>query len=63
MPGALPRTTQKNSQDSVKFTDHAAVPECCCRIEARVSGVIWETALSLLPDELAKALESSIIKP
>jgi hypothetical protein len=25
-----------------------------------VSGVIWETALSLLPDELAKALESSI---
>ena len=51
---------QKNSQDSVRITDEAAVPRCYCRIEARVTGVIWETALSLLPEELAKALESSI---
>ncbi len=51
---------QKNSQDSVKITDQAAVPKSYCRIEARVPGVIWETVLSLLPDELAKALESSI---
>jgi hypothetical protein len=51
---------QKNSQDSVKITDQAAVPKCYCRIEARVTGVIWETVLSLLPEELAKALESSI---
>jgi Siphovirus Gp157 len=51
---------QKNSQDSVKITDAAAVPKCYCRIEARVSGVIWETILSLLPDELAKTLECSI---
>ncbi len=51
---------QKNSQDSVKITDQAAVPKCYCRIEARVTGVIWETVVSLLPDELAKALESSI---
>jgi hypothetical protein len=51
---------QKNSQDSVKITDQAAVPKCYCRIEARVTGVIWETVLSLLPDELAKALEASI---
>ena len=51
---------QKNSQDSVRITDQAAVPRSYCRIEARVTGVIWETVLSLLPDELAKALESSI---
>jgi hypothetical protein len=51
---------QKNSQDSVKITDQAAVPKCYCRIEARVTGVVWETVLSVLPDELAKALESSV---
>jgi hypothetical protein len=51
---------QKNSQDSVRITDEAAVPKCYCRIEARVPGVIWETVLSLLPDELAKTFESSI---
>ena len=51
---------QKNSQDSVRITDEAAVPKSYCRIEARVPGVIWETVLSLLPDELAKTLETSI---
>lgn len=51
---------QKNGQDSVRITDQAAVPKCYCRIEARIPGVIWETVLSLLPDELAKTLESSI---
>jgi hypothetical protein len=51
---------QKNSQDSVRITDEAAVPKSYCRFDARVAGVIWETVLSLLPDELAKALESSI---
>lgn len=51
---------QKNGQDSVRITDQAAVPKCYCRIEARISGVIWETVLSVLPDELAKTLESSI---
>jgi Siphovirus Gp157 len=51
---------QNNSQDSVKITDQAAVPKCYCRIEACVNGVLWETVLSLLPDELAKELEASI---
>ena len=51
---------QKNSQDSVKIIDQAAVPKCYCKIEARITGVIWETVLSLLPEELAKTLESSI---
>ena len=51
---------QKNSQDSVRITDEAAVPKCYCRIDARIDGVVWETVLSLLPDELSRSLESSI---
>ncbi len=51
---------QKNSQDSVRITDAAALPKSYCRIEARIAGVIWETVLSLLPEELAKTLESSV---
>ena len=51
---------QRNSQDSVRIIDQAAVPKSYCRIEARVPGVIWETVLSLLPEELAKTLEASI---
>ena len=51
---------QKNSQDSVRITDQAAVPKCYCRIDARIDGVLWETVISLLPDEISKSLESSI---
>ena len=51
---------QKNSQDSVRITDEAAVPKSYCRIDARIDGVVWETVLSLLPDELSKSLESSV---
>jgi hypothetical protein len=51
---------QKNSQDSVRITDEAIVPKSYCRVDARIPGVIWETVMSLLPDELATTLESSI---
>src|ERR1035441_6729705 len=51
---------QKNSQDSVQITDEAAVPKSYCRIDARIDGVLWETVLSLLPDELSTSLESSV---
>src|SRR5580692_2081976 len=51
---------QKNSQDSVRITDEAAVPKSYCRIEARIEGVVWETVLSLLPDELSKSMEASV---
>lgn len=51
---------QKNSQDSVRITNQAALPKCYCRIEARIAGVIWETVLSLVPEELAKSLEASV---
>jgi hypothetical protein len=51
---------QKNSQDSVRITDEAAVPKSYCKIDARIEGVIWETVLSLLPEELTKSLERSV---
>ena len=51
---------QKNSQDSVRITDEAAVPKSYCRIDARIDGVLWETVLSVLPEELARAMESSV---
>jgi hypothetical protein len=51
---------QKNSQDSVRITDGAAVPKCYCRIDARIDGVVWETILSILPEELATVLKSSV---
>jgi hypothetical protein len=51
---------QKNSQDSVKVTDEEVIPRAYRRIEARMDGVLWETVLSLLPEDLSKALESSV---
>jgi len=51
---------QKNSQDSVRITNEAAVPKSYCRIDARIDGVLWETVLSVLPKELARALESLV---
>jgi hypothetical protein len=51
---------QRNGQDSVRITDESALPRCYCRIDVKIAGVIWETVLSLLPDELAKTLEESV---
>ena len=51
---------QKNSQDSVKVIDEAALPLCYCRIDARIDGAVWQTVLSLLPDQVAMALMSSV---
>jgi hypothetical protein len=51
---------QKNSQDSVRITDEAALPVAFRRIDARISGVLWETVLANLPDELGRMIESSV---
>lgn len=51
---------QRNSQDSVKIIDEAALPLCYCRIDARIDGGVWQTVLSLLPDQLAMTLMSSV---
>ena len=51
---------QKNSQDSVRITDEAALPVAFRKIGARISGVLWETVLANLPDELGNMLESTV---
>jgi len=51
---------QKNSQDSVRITDEAALPVAFRKIDARIGGVLWETVLVNLPDELGKMLESIV---
>jgi len=51
---------QKNSQESVRFTDESRVPLSFRRIDARIDGVLWETILANLPDELGKMLESTV---
>ena len=51
---------QKNSQDSVRITDEAALPVAFRKIDARIGGVLWETVLANLPDELSRMLESAV---
>jgi len=51
---------QKNSQDSVRITDEAALPVAFRKINARIGGVLWETVLANLPDELGRMLESTV---
>jgi hypothetical protein len=51
---------QKNSQDSVRITDEEALPTAFRKIDARIGGVLWETVLANLPDELGKMLESTL---
>jgi hypothetical protein len=51
---------QKNSQESVQITDEAALPIAFRKIDARIGGVLWETVLEHLPDELRKILESTV---
>jgi hypothetical protein len=51
---------QKNGQDSVRITDEAALPLAYRKIDARIGGVLWDTVLASLPDELGKMLESTV---
>ena len=51
---------QKNSQDSVRILDELSLPTAYRKIEARVSGVLWETVLSCLPEELERAMGDCI---
>ena len=51
---------QKNSQDSVRITDEAARQVTFRKIDARIGGILWETVLANLPDELGRMLESSV---
>jgi hypothetical protein len=51
---------QKNSQDSVRINDEAALPVAFRKIDARIGGVLWDTVLANLPEELGKMLESTV---
>jgi hypothetical protein len=46
---------QKNSQDSVRVLDEPALPMAYRKVDARISGVLWETILSHL-QTLTKAV-------
>jgi hypothetical protein len=50
---------QKNSQDSVRITTRPRCRSATAGLRRGFDGVLWETVLSLLPDELAKSLELS----
>jgi len=51
---------QKNSQDSVRINDEAALPVAFRKIDARIGGLLWETVLANLPDELGRMLENAV---
>jgi hypothetical protein len=51
---------QKNSQDSVRILDELSLPTAYRKIEARVDGVLWETVLSYLPEELERAMAACV---
>jgi len=42
------------------LTDEAALPLAYRKIDARIGGVLWETVLANLPDELGRMLESAV---
>jgi hypothetical protein len=51
---------QKNSQDSVRFTDETQVPLRYRTVSARLDGLSWERVMENVPDELKQLLVASI---
>ena len=51
---------QKNSQDSVRFTDETQVPLQYRTVSARLDGLSWERVMKSVPDELKRLLVASI---
>ena len=51
---------QKNSQDSVRFTDESQVPMSLRKVEACFDGHLWEKVISAVPAELKHMLITSI---
>jgi Siphovirus Gp157 len=47
---------QKNSQDSVRVLDEPALPMAYRKVEVRIGGVLWETILSHLPEDIERSL-------
>ena len=51
---------QKNSQNSVRFTEETQVPMKYRVVALRIEGQLWEQLLALVPDELRRLLIPSI---
>jgi len=51
---------QKNSQDSVRFTDETMVPMRYRTVTARLDGAFWERLIEKVPEELKCPLVASI---
>ena len=51
---------QKNSQDSVRFTDETQVPMRYRNVSLRIEGSLWEKLIECVPDELKHPLIASI---
>ena len=51
---------QKNSQDSVRFTDETQVPLRYRTVSARLDGLSWERVMENLPEDLKRLLVASI---
>jgi hypothetical protein len=51
---------QKNSQDSVRFTDETQVPMRYRIVAARIDGRLWEQLIETVPDAVSRLLVSSI---
>ena len=51
---------QKNSQDSVRILDDSSLPTAYRKIEARINGVLWQTVLSCLPEELERDMAACV---
>ncbi len=51
---------QKNSQDSVRILDEANLPMAYRKVEVRLSGGLWDTVLSCLPEELECAMSACV---
>jgi hypothetical protein len=51
---------QKNSQDSVRFTDETQVPMRYRTIAARIDGRLWERLIESVSEEMGRSLIASI---
>ncbi|MGB6132796.1 MAG: siphovirus Gp157 family protein [Acidobacteriaceae bacterium] len=51
---------QKNSQDSVRFTDETQVPMRYRTVAARIDGAMWEQMIESVPEEFKRLLVASI---
>ena len=51
---------QKNSQDSVRFTDETLVPMRYRTVAARLDGPLWERLIEGAPEEIKRLLVASI---